>query len=192
MDPFSRAALLQKILMQNFAIKTVLDRASGLSLPNWYLGAGCIAQTVWNHYSKRPLLDNISDMDLVYFEDQKLEFEAEDEKVKKVREVFSDIPVPIDLKNQARVHLWYEKHFGYAIKPYRSVEEAIKTWPTTSTAVAVKYNEEGKFIIYAPFGLDDLLGLTVRPNKTQITEEIYLKKVARWKTCWPDLTIIPW
>ncbi|MBU4316863.1 MAG: nucleotidyltransferase family protein [Proteobacteria bacterium] len=191
-DLLPRTALIQNILLQNPAIKTVLERASGLDLPNWYLGAGCIAQTVWNYYSKRPLLDHISDMDLVYFDDQDPGFEAEDENVNKVREAFSDIPVQIDLKNQARVHLWYEKHFGYAIKPYGSVEEAINTWPTTATAVGVKYDEAGRFVVYAPYGLEDLLGRVVRPNKIQITEEIYLKKATRWKACWPDLTVIPW
>lgn len=40
--------------------------------------------------------------------------------------------------------------------------------------------------------LNDLLGLIVRPNKVQITKEIYEKKVLRWKTNWPDLNVIPW
>lgn len=47
-------------------------------------------------------------------------------------------------------------------------------------------------VYYAPFGLNDLFGMMVRANKVQITEEIYNKKVERWKVLWPGLTIIPW
>ena len=183
---------LKNIILQNPAIKTVFDRMPDVHLPNWYLGAGCLAQTVWNYYSDRELQDNISDLDLVYFDDTDLGFEAEDQIIKLIQDLFSDLDVHMDVKNQARVHLWYEKHFGYPIKAYQSVEEAIDTWPTTATSTGVKFDGNGKFWVYAPFGLDDLLGMTVRANKTQITEDVYLKKVERWKACWPDLEIIPW
>ena len=82
----------------------------------------------------------------------------------------------LDVKNQARVHVWYEQHFGYSIRPYQSLEEAINTWPTTATAVGIRrWNEEWK--IYAPYGLNDLFGKIVRANKAQITQEIFEKKV---------------
>jgi hypothetical protein len=44
----------------------------------------------------------------------------------------------------------------------------------------------------APFGLDDLFGLLVRPNKRQITRAIYEAKVDRWRPIWPRLTYLPW
>jgi hypothetical protein len=34
-----------------------------------------------------------------------------------------------DVKNQAAVHLWYERRFGYAVPPLHSVEDAVATWP---------------------------------------------------------------
>jgi hypothetical protein len=37
----------------------------------------------------------------------------------------------------------------------------------------------GEFECCAPFGLDDLFGLVVRPNKRQITRAIYEAKVER-------------
>jgi len=46
--------------------------------------------------------------------------------------------------------------------------------------------------LYAPFGVDDLLSLIVRPNRRQITRDIYLAKLRRWQACWPVLTIVPW
>lgn len=51
-------------------------------------------------------------------------------------------------------------------------------------------NEELEVI--APFGLDDLFGRIVRPNKAQITEEIYRSKWEKWQSRWAGLTVIPW
>ena len=191
-DLQSQLKAIETIVLQNSALQTILERAPGLSLPNWYLGAGCISQTAWNYFSGRDILDNINDADLVYFDDTDLSFEAEDRRIHLGRELFSDVPIHVDLKNQARVYLWYERHFGYSIQPYQSVEEAIRNWPTTATAVAVKYDDKGVFTVYAPYGLNDLFRMIARPNKMQITEEIYMDKVNRWKACWPNLRVIPW
>jgi hypothetical protein len=188
----SQFKVLESIVLKNSALKTILERTPSLSLPNWYLGAGCIAQTVWNYLSGRDLLAHINDADLVYFDNTDLSLEAEALRMGLTKKLFSDIPLLVDLKNQARVHLWYEGHFGYPIQPYQSVEEAINSWPTTSTAVAVKYDDNGVFTVYAPYGLNDLFSMIVRPNKLQITEETYMGKVNRWKACWPNLRIIPW
>jgi hypothetical protein len=188
----SQLEALETIVLKNPVLKTILERTPSLSLPDWYLGAGCIAQTVWNYLSGRDLLAYINDADLVYFDDKDLSSEAEEHRTGIVQELFSDVPIPLDVKNQARVHLWYEKHFGNTIQPYQSVEEAINSWPTTATAVAVKYDDNRVFTVYAPYGLNDLFSMIVRPNKLQITEEIYMDKVNRWKVCWPNLRIIPW
>jgi hypothetical protein len=183
---------LETILLKSTVLKAILGRVPSLALPNWYVGAGCIAQTVWNFLSGRDLLSDINDVDLVYFDESDLSSESESLLSDMAGGLFSDLPIKIDLKNQARVHIWYEKHFGYPIPPHQSIEEAINSWPTTATAVAVRYEENGSFIVYTPYGLDDLFGLGVRPNKVQITEEIYLAKVKRWKACRPELRIIPW
>ena len=184
--------MLESIVLKNPVFKTILDRVPDLLLPNWYLGAGCVAQTVWNHISGYDLRSNISDVDLVYFDNNDLSFEAEAKKGRLAVEFFPDLPIPLDIKNQARVHLWYEKRFGYPIKPYLSVEEAIDSWPTTATAVAVRIDDQGSFNVYAPFGLSDLFGMIVRPNKVQITEKIYMQKVNRWRDFWSDLQVVPW
>ena len=89
------------------------------------------------------------------------------------------------------MHLRSQKHFHYSIQPYQSLEDAINHWPTTATCVGVQYVRNELFV-YAPYGLNDLFGMVVRPNKLQITKEIYLKKVTRWKQCWPKLQIVPW
>ena len=75
--------------------------------------------------------------------------------------------------------------------PYTSSEDAIGTWPTTATAVGVRL-AQGRPVVFAPYGLDDLLGLVVRANRVQITPEIYRRKVSRWTRHWPNLTVLPW
>lgn len=175
----------------NQVLSTALDGAARIMPPDWYLGAGCIAQTVWNRLSGRDPMAEINDLDLVYFDGTDLSEEAEDLVIQRVRRELGHLPVKIDVKNQGRVHLWYERRFGYPIRPYTSLEDAINTWPTTATSVGVR-RTGGEPVVYAPFGLNDLFSMIVRPNKRQITREVYEAKVRRWTACWPALQVVPW
>lgn len=183
---------LLQILEKNKSVQLILNRADSLNMPNWYLGAGGIAQTAWNVLHGFNAETGIKDYDLVYYDADNTSYEAEDVFIKKGKELFKDLFVLVEIRNQARVHLWYENHFGKPIDQYKSVEEAISAWPTTATSIGVRKNINGKFQVYAPFGLDDLLSMIVRANKTQITEKIYQDKVDRWIKIWPNLKIIPW
>ena len=168
-----------------------LERMSGLGLPDCCLGAGCVAQTVWNAAHGKPPNEDISDFDVVYFEHGDLTERAENQAADRVRKAMAELPIHLDVKNQARVHLWYRQRFGYDIVPYTSTEDAITSWPTTATAIGVRL-ERGRPRVFAPFGLDDLLGLVVRANRVQITPEIYRRKVVRWRRDWRHLTVLPW
>lgn len=182
--------VLHKLLQDNQPLYHVIEESQNLNLPEYYIGAGCVAQTVWNYQNGNSLVKGISDIDFVYF-DCDLSLESENAKIQTIQRRFSDCPLQIDIKNQARVHIWYKNHFGYEIKPYISVESAINTWPTTATSVGVRL-KDNQLQVYAPFGLNDLFSQIVRPNKTQITKAIYDKKVHKWIQAWPSLTIIPW
>lgn len=181
---------LEEIIMLNPNIKAILDRAPRLGLENYYLAAGCIAHTVWNYLCGLDITNGIKDYDLVYF-DKNNSYEAEDEVIKMGNELFGDLDIDVEIRNEARVHLWYEKHFGESIEPYKSLEEAVSTFPTTATAIGVR-RINGKLIVYAPKGFDDLFNLTMRANKAQITEEIYLNKVKRWSKVWTKLKVVQW
>ena len=76
----------------------------------------------------------LKDVDLIYFDEQDLSFEAEASHERRLRDLFQNLPIELDVKNEARVHLWYEDRFGYAIKPYSSSADAIATFPTTATS----------------------------------------------------------
>lgn len=182
---------LEKILKKNPSIQKILERAVQLNMPNWYLGAGGIAQTVWNVKHGFNPENGIKDYDLVYYDASDTSYEAEDAFIQSGNELFKDIPVPVEIKNQARVHLWYEGHFGRPIEQHKSAEEAISAWPTTATSVGVR--KIGIDLrVYAPFGLDDLINMVVRANKVKITKKIYQDKVDRWVKVWPDIKVIPW
>ena len=188
---FAADSRLSAIVATSPIISTILSRWDTIALPDCWLSGGAIAQTVWNSAFGLSPEYGLADIDLVYFDDADLSEEGEAHQAARVRALFPDLPLWIDAKNEARVHLWYEVKFGYPITPYRSSEHAIATFPTTAGAVAIRPGPAG-LSLFAPFGLDDLLGCTVRPNKAQITQAIYEAKVARWRSFWPGLTIIGW
>lgn len=190
-DSISQLNTFFDIVNKNEFMYEICRKSSELKLKNCYVGAGFIAQSIWNHLFGYSLTHGINDIDIVYF-DEDLSFENEDVAIKKANALFVGYPLKVNLKNQARVHLWHQDHFRYAIKPYRSAEEAINTWPTTATAIGLRLGEDKEWVVYAPFGFNDLLSKIVRANKVQITQEIYESKVKRWISYWPDLKIIPW
>jgi len=168
-----------------------LQRLAKLGLPDCWLGAGCVAQTVWNAAHGKALGAHIDDYDVVYFDAGDMTERGENEVAASVRDAMDDLSVVVDVKNQARVHRWYRQRFGYDIVPYASTEDAIATWPTTATAIGVRL-VRGHPRVVAPYGLDDLLGLVVRANRVQVTPGIYRRKAARWLRHWPNLTVLPW
>ncbi|MGV0820051.1 nucleotidyltransferase family protein [Martelella sp. AMO21009] len=172
-------------------IRPLLENWRLIDLPDCWLVAGALAQTVWNRRFAMDPTHGIADIDIVYFDPNDLSERAEARHAARIRAAFSALPAWIDVKNQARVHLWYGDRFGFDIEAYDSVSEAITTFPTTATAIGIR-PKAGGFACDAPFGLADLLNAVVRPNKTQVSREAYENKVERWKALWPDLTVIGW
>jgi hypothetical protein len=156
--------------------------------PAGWLAAGCVVQSIWNLKTGRPAEQGILDYDIVYF-DANLGAETEAAWQKQLQAVFPTLK--LDVKNQARVHLWYPQKFGLKIPAFASVEAAMRTWPTTATATAVRRSQD-QWDVLAPFGLDDLLALILRPNASLCSEAVYVAKSARWGVLWPELTILPW
>lgn len=181
---------LADALKQNAAAQAVLAIGADLALPDWYFGAGGVAQTIWNIRHDFDPAGGIKDYDLVYFDPADLSVETERQVEDEVgRRLAFDVVV--DVKNEARVHLWYGQRFGRQIEPYASCEEAIATWPTTASSVGVR-QDDGGLVVCAPFGLADLLGMVARPNKAIVTREVFEEKAGRWAARWPRLQIIPW
>jgi hypothetical protein len=179
------------LVRANPVVSALLDELPRLALPDWYLGAGGIAQTVWNHLHGFSSTHGIDDYDIVYFDRDDLTEAGESATESSVLALASTRGAKVDVTNEARVHTWYERSFGRHLDPYRSAEQAIATWPTTATSVGIRSDESG-FVVCAPFGLADLFAMVVRANTTLIDREVYEAKVRRWERLWPQLTILPW
>ena len=177
---------------RNKTLITVLNRAATMKLPGWYLAAGAITQTVWNVATNRAPERGINDYDLIYCDASDLSWEAENTVIQAGRKLFAGIPIDVEIRNQARVHLWYEKRFGVPCPQHRSSEAAIDMWGTNSALIGIRLLDNGQWKIYAPWGLSDMFNLVVRPNQRIMTGEVYHKKLARWQVLWPELTVIPW
>ncbi len=170
----------------------VLERAATLDLPGWDVAAGCLFQTVWNVVTDRPPTNGIKDYDIIYFDNGDLSWEAEDAVIKAGREIFADLSAEVEIRNEARVHLWYEDKFGVVCPPYESTEAAIDSFAATACCLGVRLETEGRWRVYAPHGLSDLFNLVLRPNPVLAPRSVYEAKSARWREEWPELTVLDW
>jgi hypothetical protein len=183
---------LRSALSRNDQLLMVLERIAGMGLPGWYLTGGGVFQTVWNVVTGRPPTAGIKDYDIFYFDDTDVSWEAEDRVIQAAAEVFADQPVEVELRNEARVHLWYEQKFKAPCDPYDSTEAAIDSFAATTCAVGIRLEAGGRWRVYAPHGLSDVFNLVLRPNPGQGRREAYLTKSARWQRQWPELTVLEW
>ncbi len=181
--------ILKKILFMNKDLKYLLDVLNSLGLDNCYVGAGCINQTVFNYYHGYDLNYGINDYDIVYY-DNDTSYEAEDKIIKLINSKVKN-NIKLDIKNQARVHIWFYEKYGIKRSPYRDVYDAIGRWTSTVTCIGVRlYNN--RFYVYAPYGLNDLFNMIIRPVKIDMTKDLYYERCKRWKSKWEKLKIISW
>ncbi len=134
---------LEAIVRSNVVACRLLDRVPELRLPSWYLGAGGVAQTVWNHLHGFAPTQGINDYDIVYFDPDDLTEATEKTTEATLGALARTGDGTIDVTNEARVHTWYEQRFGRPLDPYRSAEHSIATWPTTATSVGVRSDPSG-------------------------------------------------
>lgn len=170
-----------------------IEGVRALGLPDGWIVSGAIYNTVWNHLTRRPLLTGIRDVDVFYFDGSDLTYEAEDLVIRRAGEMFWDLLLPVEVRNQARVHLWYESHFGEPCEPLRSSRDGIDHFASRTHAVAIRERDDGILEVYAPFGLDDLFSFRITPNFARPSNwRTHAAKGARALSVWPELTVIPW
>ena len=185
-------AALESVLSRNEVLLEVLDRTAALDLPDWYVTAGCLFQTVWNVVTDMHPTNGIKDYDVFYFDNRDLSWEAEDAVIKAADEAFTGLPAEVEVRNEARVHLWYEQKFGIPCAPHASTEAAIDSFAATTCCLGVRLEPGGRWRVYAPHGLSDVFNLVVRPNPVLAPREVYETKTARWRQQWPELTVLDW
>ncbi|TRX96468.1 hypothetical protein FHL15_002740 [Xylaria flabelliformis] len=185
-------ALFREVVSRNRTLTEVLSRASTMNLPEWYLASGSVFQSVWNVMTGQHPEAGIADYDLVYFDNSDISWEAEDSVIRKGDKIFAGLSAPVQIRNQARVHLWYEEKRGMVCPQHGSVEAAIATFPTTTACLGVRLLPQGEWRVYAPHGFSDLFNLVVRPNPVLTPRHVYETKAERWRRQWPGLTVLPW
>ena len=196
-DPYQareedRIAHLKDVIGAVPHVMEILATIRDLDLPDAWLVSGGLYQTVWNVLTGRALLHGIKDFDVIYFDGRDLSYEAEDDVIRRVNKALPEFADLLEVRNQARVHLWYEQRFGRPYRPLDCSMDALTTYAARTHAVAARLAPDGTLDIHAPFGLANLFAMRLVPNFTQQNEETYVEKAKRMKDLWPELEIVPW
>ncbi len=168
----------------------ILERAPQLGLADWWLTAGCLAQSVWNVACARDIQAGILDYDLFYY-DPDPSWEAEDSVIGSVKALFADLPIEVQIRNQARVPIWYQQKFGIPFGRVGRASDGIDRFPCATVAIGIR-RQEARYDVYSPFGLHDLFDGRLRPNRALPIPNVYVDKTDRWQREWPHLTRDPW
>jgi len=161
-----------------------------LGLAQWCIGAGALRNLVWDALHAQPRSE-LADVDLAYFCAQDLSPARDAALQGRLAELCPGLPW--EVTNQAGVHLWFERHFGHAVEPLRSLQEAIASWPEPATAVGVRLNDDDALHVIAPHGLADLLGMRIRRNPVRVSVDTYRQRCAskRYAERWPRVVVEP-
>lgn len=183
-------ARLEGIVRASPSLMQVLETARGLELPDWMIFSGAVYQRVLNHLTGRDADYGIKDYDLGYF-DPDVSYEAEDAVIKRVATAFSPpLREMVEVRNQARVHLWFEGKFGEPYTPLSATQEALARFVSPLFAVGVRLEPNDSLTIFAPFGLDDLFAMRLRPNPLRPTNG-FQRTAAAASARWPEIQVEP-
>ena len=174
------------ITLENVINIELVTRLPQLGLDQCMLTAGCLFQTIWNHQSKLPLTWGIKDYDVFYF-DKDLSFEAENKIINSAQELFRDLDINVELKNQARVHLWYSNRFGGQYPKLESTKEGIDRYLISGTCLGLDVETHQ---IYAPNGLSDTEQGILRINPKNYKLDLFYQKAKSYQDRWSWLEII--
>ena len=179
---------LEEIVRGAPSLMAVLSTVRDLDLPDWLVFSGAIYQRVLNALTGRDPDYGIKDYDLGYF-DPDTSYEAEDAVIRRVAAAFEPpLRDLVEVRNQARVHLWFEGKFGEPYSPLSCTAEAVSRFVSPLFAVGVRLEPDDRLTILAPFGLEDLFAMRLRPNPTRPIRE-FARKVSPVLARWPELVI---
>ena len=149
-----------KEILVNSPIATVLPAIAQINLPHWWLAGGAIRNTVWCSIFGEECQLSIKDFDIAFFDaagDRNQELAAKATLTEKFpQHVF-------DIKNQASFARWRP-----GSKTFTSTENGIINWLHTTAAVGVKIDNQGKWMFFTPYGLEDLFRGIIRPTPEHI------------------------
>jgi hypothetical protein len=173
---------IAKFLECQSLILPILRQVEALLIEDCWVGAGLIRNAVWDHLHGWPvglLLDR--DVDVVYWDPDDTSPERDIAIEKRLFEERADIRWSVH--NQARMH----ERNGDA--PYRNIEDAVRCWPETATAIAARLIGT-RVEVLAPHGVEDLVNMIVRPTPAfDQKKSVYDARIASkdWARRWPGL-----
>lgn len=184
-----RAFLIEAVRADPKAV-AVLEAARTLGLPDPWLAAGAVYQNVWNALTGRTPGHGIKDYDLIYFDAGDLYWEGEDAVIRRCAEAFAALGTPVEVRNQARVHLWYERRFGTPYASLSCATDCLERYVAEAFMVAVRLDEAGRMILAAPRGLDAIFRMEITPERPESDTAEFRAKVRRWQAHWPQLRLL--
>jgi hypothetical protein len=168
--------------------QAILERWDALDLPEGWLVAGCLFQTVWNLHSGLPPEAKIKDYDIFYFDGCDLSPEAEQRVQARVDCLLADLDIAVELKNQARVHLWYEDVFGHPYPQLHNATEGIDRFLIPATCVGIR-RDGASYDIYAPHGIEMIYSGVLSPNPLTDHAGLFREKARSYIARWPWLRV---
>lgn len=185
--PTSDTERLIRRMLENRFNAEILSRLPRLGLPQSFLTAGCLFQTLWNQTAGRSPEAGIRDYDVFYFDDANLSWAAEDRVIRQARMLFADLGIVVELRNQARVHRWYERRFGSPCQPLGSSRDAIDRFLVACCCIGIEA-ATGK--LYASGDLAELQAGLLRCNPRTPQPALFHAKAQDYRSRWPFLTIL--
>ena len=183
-------ARLAEILRASPRLMRTLAIARDLALPDWRIVSGAIYQTAWNSLTGRAPDFGIKDYDLFYYDGADISYEAEDVHIRRATSAYpAELAPLVEVRNQARVHLWFEAHFGEPYAPLTHTDEALARFVAPAFAVGARLEPDGSLDIAAPFGLEDLFAMRLRPNPLRGLAKGWTKVTASALARWPEVMV---
>lgn len=182
-DAFLATALRNPV---NEAIAEELLRRA---LPDAWIVSGCLVQICWNMKTGRAVDHGINDYDIFYF-DPDTSWQAEDAVIRHLQARLGHLEVKIEVRNQARVHLWYPQKHGLPYPALHCSADGFDQFLTKTPQVGIR-RTRNDHDVYAPNGFDDIADMVVRPNPgANFSAAKYAAKATRWKKLWPEITVL--
>lgn len=173
------------LALENPVNRTILERLPQLGVEDSWLVAGCLFGAVWNALSGRPATEHIRDYDIFYY-DRDVSYEAEDAVIRRGAALFAELGVDVEIRNQARVPLWFEDRFGVPYPPIRQSVTGIDRFVVSGTCCGI--SAEGR--VHATFGFEDMFAGLLRRNPLNPTPHVFPAKCASYRERWPWLRVL--
>lgn len=175
---------LIEIITHDSKLIAILQAVEKLNVKDAWVCAGLIRNKVWDVLHETSTSTN--DIDVIYYDPSNTSLEKEKQLESELESILPNQPWSV--KNQARMHL------KSGFDSFTSSYDGVAHFPETPTAIAIRLRNE-ELEIMAPYGLQDLFELRVKPTpsfqKNSKYYSVYLERMKKkkWDAIWEGLSI---